>query len=122
MEIFFFLNRNLRHIPLTILYFAFWMRPAECKELSWNDPVQVSIFCSLIVLIFFHIKVGEVEPAVLQCLVHGGEGVNLISSMTQQQRKIKNSILKMTYLVNGPKAIQDVQIVHAGSKRSISVT
>lgn len=57
------------YIYLTILYFAFWMRPTKSQELPWNDPVQVSVFCPLIVLVFFHIKVGEVEPTVLQRLV-----------------------------------------------------
>lgn len=52
----------------TIFDFAFWMWPTECKELPWNDPVQVSILCPLIVLIFFHIKVREVQPVILQSL------------------------------------------------------
>lgn len=27
------------YFSITILYFAFWMRSTEGKELSWNDPV-----------------------------------------------------------------------------------
>lgn len=49
------------------------MRPTEREELPRNDPVQISVFCPLIVLIFFHVEVGEVEPAVLQSLRDGDE-------------------------------------------------
>lgn len=45
------------------------MRPAESQELARNDPVEVSVLCSLVVLVFLHVKVGEVEPAVLKSLV-----------------------------------------------------
>lgn len=73
-------------IKTTILYFAFGMGPAKCKEFPRNDPVQISIFCSLIVLVFFHIKVGEVEPTVLQRLVER----NLIPLGAWHSRKETN--------------------------------
>lgn len=55
-------------MSLTILYFAFWVWSTKGQELSWNDPVQVSVLCSLIVLVFFHVKAGEVQPAILKSL------------------------------------------------------
>lgn len=58
---------------LTVLYFALRMRPTEREELPRNDPVQISVFCPLIVLVFFHVEVGEVEPAVLKSLRDGDE-------------------------------------------------
>ena len=115
------LCKSLLDFSITIFYFAFWMRSAECKELPWNDPVQVSIFSPLIVLVFLHIEVGEVQPAVLQSLTGGWEGVNFIMCMTQQERKINRVNLTLTYLLNGTEAIQDVQVVHAASKWSVSV-
>lgn len=44
------------------------MRAAEGEELSRNDPVEVSVLGALVVLVLLHVKVGEVEPAVLQSL------------------------------------------------------
>ncbi|KAG7237566.1 hypothetical protein INR49_032183, partial [Caranx melampygus] len=78
-----FLTPNLPRLDLH--------RPTECKELSWNDPVQVSIFCPLIVLIFFHIKVREVQPAILQSLkdvkrefqFHSGFTVDITEQLQQ---------------------------------------
>lgn len=55
-------------MSLTILYFAFWMRTTKGEELSWNDPVQVPVLRSLVVLVFFHVKAGKVQPAVLKSL------------------------------------------------------
>lgn len=55
-------------MSLTILYFAFWVRTTKGEELPWNDPVQVSVLRSLVVLVFFHVKVGKVQPAVLESL------------------------------------------------------
>lgn len=52
----------------TVFYFALWVRPAEGKEFPRNDPVEVSVLCPLVVLVFLHVKVREVEPAVLQGL------------------------------------------------------
>lgn len=63
------------------------MRPTESKKLSRDDPVEVSVFCPLVVLVFLHIKVGEVQPAILQSLVNVCEGVYFIRSMTQQKYK-----------------------------------
>ena len=87
---------------ITILYFAFWMRSTESKELSWNDPVQVSIFCSLVVLVLFHIKVREVEPAVPQSLVVERNSI-LLEACQQKIKQIKNPY--NTYFVNGMKAV-----------------
>lgn len=55
-------------MSFTILYFAFWVRTTKGEELSWNDPVQVPVLRSLVVLVFFHVKVGKVQPAVLESL------------------------------------------------------
>lgn len=60
---------------LTILYFAFWVRSTKGKELPWNDPVQVSVLCSLVVLVFFHVKAGKIQPAILESLGMGREGL-----------------------------------------------
>ena len=76
------------NVSPTVLYFAFWMRSTECEELPRNDPVKVSVFCSLIVLIFLHVEFGEVQPAVLQSLEDGCEGAHWIMTMTQQGREI----------------------------------
>lgn len=68
-------------MPLTILYFAFWVRSTEGEELSWNDPVQVPVLCSLVVLVFFHVKAGKVQPAVLKSLGITREGLLLFSTV-----------------------------------------
>lgn len=61
---------------LTVLNFAFWVRTTKGEELSWNDPVQVPILRSLVVLVFFHVKAGKVQPAVLKSLGIIREGLS----------------------------------------------
>lgn len=91
------------------------MRPAEGEELARNDPVEVPVLCALIVLVLLHVKVGEVEPAVLQSLAQGD--MHLIKTIVENtSKKIRLNTGKMTHFVNSTKAVEDVQIVQACSK------
>ena len=43
---------------ITLLY-----RTHECHKLAWDDPVEISVFDFLIVLIFFDVETFEVVPS-----------------------------------------------------------
>lgn len=42
----------------------------ERDKLSWNDPVQISVFNALEMLILLHIKLGVIVPSELDCILH----------------------------------------------------
>lgn len=50
---------------VTIFNFAFRMWSTKCQEFSWNDPVEVPIFNSLIMFIFIRIKCLKVKKSML---------------------------------------------------------
>ena len=51
------------------------MRTGECQKFVRDDPVEVAIFHSLVVLVFFHVKSGEVDEVVLKRLFQAVEAV-----------------------------------------------
>lgn len=40
----------------------------ECNELSWDDPVEITVFNSLVVLVFFHVESSEIIPVEFNCV------------------------------------------------------
>ena len=48
-------------IPLPLVSVLDWSH--ECDKLAWDDPVQVTIFDSLIIFIFLHVEGSEVIPS-----------------------------------------------------------
>jgi hypothetical protein len=43
-------------------------RSHKSDKLSWNNPVQVTVFNSLVVLVFFHVESFEVVPVEFNCV------------------------------------------------------
>ena len=41
----------------------------ESDELSWNDPVKITVFNSLVVLVLFHVESFEVVPTEFYCVL-----------------------------------------------------
>ena len=71
-------SNDMRHIEVfEDLKIVFWLvsssfcfiinRTHECNEFFWNDPVKVSIFYFLIVIVLLWVKVSEVVPSKLDC-------------------------------------------------------
>jgi hypothetical protein len=48
-------------ISMTLITVLDWSHKGS--KLTWNNPVEVAIFDSLIVLIFFHVESSEIIPA-----------------------------------------------------------
>jgi hypothetical protein len=42
--------------------------PHKSDELSWNDPVEITIFNSLVVLVFLNIESSESVPVEFNCV------------------------------------------------------
>ena len=40
----------------------------ESDELAWNNPVEITVFNSLVVLVFFHVESFEVVPVEFNCV------------------------------------------------------
>jgi hypothetical protein len=40
----------------------------ESDELSWNDPVEITVFNSLVVLIFLNVESSEIVPVEFNCV------------------------------------------------------
>jgi len=40
----------------------------ESNELSWDDPVEITVFNSLVVLVFFHVESSEIIPVEFNCV------------------------------------------------------
>ena len=47
----------------------------ESDELSWNDPVEITVFNSLIVLVFLNIESSEVVPVEFNCVFQSLENL-----------------------------------------------
>ena len=41
----------------------------ECHEFSWYNPVEIAIFYSLIVFVFFDVECSEIVPAEFDCVL-----------------------------------------------------
>ena len=41
----------------------------ESSELTWDDPVEISVFNSLVVLILFDVEASEIVPAKLDSIL-----------------------------------------------------
>jgi len=42
--------------------------PHESDELSWNNPVEITVFNSLVVLVFLNIESSEIVPVEFNCV------------------------------------------------------
>ena len=40
----------------------------ESDELSWNDPVEITVFNSLVVLVFLNVESSEIVPVEFNCV------------------------------------------------------
>lgn len=63
-----YLNILLRMMPVPLILISFFNRSHECHELAWNNPIDITIFDSLVELIFLDIKCTEIIPLELYCI------------------------------------------------------
>ena len=60
---------------VAVLDFGFGMRARKGKEFIWNDPVEIAIFYSLVILVFFNVKSREVDEVVLKSFFKSVEAI-----------------------------------------------
>jgi hypothetical protein len=51
------------------------MRAGKGKKLIRDDPVEVAVFDSLVVFVFFHVKGREIDEVVLESLFESVEAI-----------------------------------------------
>ena len=56
-------------LPIFMSCISSFDRTHKSNELSWNNPVQISIFNSFIILIFFYIECFEIIPVEFNCVL-----------------------------------------------------
>ena len=60
---------------VAILDFGLGMRARKGEKLIRDDPVEVAVFHSLVVLVFFHVKGREIDEVVLESLFESVEAI-----------------------------------------------
>lgn len=70
----------------------------EGAELAWDDPVEISVFYSLIVLIFFDVKCAEIVPS---------ESHGVLETLQTMQ---KSTIIEAVALGGVPVVLEDAMI------------
>jgi hypothetical protein len=55
-------------LPVLMSGVSSFNRSHKSDKFSWNNPVQVTVFNSLVVLVFFNIESFEVVPVELDCV------------------------------------------------------
>ena len=59
----------IRVMTISLVGVSFLNWSHECHKLSWDDPVEVTVLNSLIVLILLHVERAEVIPTESDCIL-----------------------------------------------------
>ena len=62
-------NIFLRMVSVSLVLISSFDWSHKCHEFSWDNPVEVTVFDSLIVFILFDIECLEIVPAEFDCVL-----------------------------------------------------
>lgn len=65
---------RMARIPIVDFGTIVW--PAKGNKFVWQNPIQIAIFHSFVILVFDRIEIVEIEEATIACLVHRLQAVH----------------------------------------------